>query len=426
MKWLYALNAESKYPILRINDEIGKGIDGVQFSREVFELDKLSPTRITIYVNSIGGDVKQGYDIFEAICNCSTYIKVIITGFAYSTAGWCILGADEIEVRSYSSWMCHLPYIQSDPTKKSELLDTVANSVKTIISNRSGRNGFAKKSEEEVLDMMTKKTFLKGNDIYKSGLIDKVVNHEITVHSLKESELYEEFQSILNKEILQNTEAMPIPTSILNKLNLTEESSEQDILSAVVNLEGQIATHAAANIELQGKITTLESEKVANLQRISELNSKESELASSKVALANRQAELDVEKSAVASSATRIINLETEINELKNKQAEIESAGKETAVMNMLNPFVETGRIKDDEAVINAWKKRAMKSDEDFEDTKLILESMPVNMHLPTPKRTSETSETNDVEEGSAEYYRIQNNLRAEGKPNVLDGTLVG
>ena len=105
------------------DEEDGQGICGKTFSREFFEIDSLMPDMIVTYVNSMGGSVEEGFDIFNAIINAKSKTKSVISGFAYSTAGWCILASDVVEAYDYSTWMCHLPFDPTDPNKRSPFLE---------------------------------------------------------------------------------------------------------------------------------------------------------------------------------------------------------------------------------------------------------------------------------------------------------------
>jgi ATP-dependent Clp protease protease subunit len=62
---------------------------------------------ITIYINSGGGDVAQGFAIYDMIRNVDVEVTITVLGTAYSMAGIILQAADVRAVYNHSSVMIH-------------------------------------------------------------------------------------------------------------------------------------------------------------------------------------------------------------------------------------------------------------------------------------------------------------------------------
>ena len=227
---MYVVNPTSKNPIFQINQHIGfdkdvvdeegkviqpgdgQGIDGLIFANEVLSLNDADLDEIIFYVNSQGGDVQKSLDMFNAISMSRKKTHAIITGFAYSCAGWIPLAADKVDmVQETGSWMCHMPYNPDNPDEKSQFMDTVVDIISKTIASKSGRNGMPKKTQEEVKQLMKVRTQWDAERMLKEGLIDKIVNASgkvvrlekdpITLNKTELNFYYKEYQAAQNKMV---------------------------------------------------------------------------------------------------------------------------------------------------------------------------------------------------------------------------------
>lgn len=394
------------------DQEDGMGIDGKIFAREIFELDSLKPKEIVIYVNSLGGCVENGFDILSAISECKTPVRSVITGFAYSTAGWCTLSADVVEIKSYASGMMHMPYQVSEGSQPS-FVSIVASSICKILSSKSGRSGIEKKTEEEIKSMMFAKTYMSSDQMFSNGFVDKVINSEDIIKHIDTETDYKAYQNILNKELFKTIDIMPFSAKILNRLNLADGSDENDVIAAIARNENNLS---AANKE---------NERISNLLKASnesqeELARRMKEMQTAKETIDNSMTE---KETALNSLNKEMEDLKTKIKNLEDEKLAIENKAKEdadTALRNKANEmvagFVEIGRIENSEDVINIWNNMAFR---DYDGTVAILNAMKTNMPLPTVTATKVSNKVEGkVEEGSVEEFRLMNRKRLEEKRN--------
>jgi ATP-dependent protease ClpP protease subunit len=427
VEFQYAINPYSEEPIFQINEHIGydeedgQGIDGVKFSREVFEIDSLQPKLITFYHNCYGGDIKQGYDMLNAIINAKSKTKSIIAGFCYSTDGWLALSTDRVEVYDYSTWMCHLPYDPKNIDKKDELIIIVAKRIATVISAKSGRNGKPKKTPEEILDMMTKKTYYTAEDMYNNGLCDIVLNSnnkKISLSNLEDSKEikknYKEYQVLFNKllpnnnndNINNNTMAYE---KLVNKINKTAElnqhvgslaegSDETAIVAQWANLENAYNFQNKENVRIQKELDEVRLQNKVLNDSQEENQKRMKEMQNSNDSMTNEIAELKDKYNLMCSEKTAMDN--------KAKEDALKILTDNAT--KLINKHVGVGRIKDEEGIKNKWIEKAVTN---YDDTELLLDSMQMNMHVPKPVNLGNDAQP-QTGTSASDKYRLANRER--------------
>lgn len=405
MEFKYAINAYSKNPILQINEHIGfdeedgQGIDGVKFSREVFEINVLIPELITFFINTMGGDVKQGYDIFNAIVSATCRTETIMQGFAYSVGGWLGLAGDIVKAYDYTTWMCHLPYDPTDESKRSEFLSKVAYSVAVIISQKSGRNGKTKLSVDEVLNLMRVKTYYTAQDLYDKGLIDEVLpsgNSNLVVNNSGELKVkYRELQRVVNKEIQQikpnniinnqNNNTMAFE-KVLNRLQLAEGSGENAVLEAIADRDNKLNAANKQIEDLTGRERAANDNKEEMRKKLEKAQNDHNEMTSlynkSKEELEKIKAEHEASNKELASLKIDNEELKGERRAKEQENKDILEAQRKEKAQNLVKKFQTAGKIPMKDEVAANWEKMAY---DNFDQTSTILETMPVNMHVPHP-----------------------------------------
>lgn len=401
----YAINQYSKNPVFQINthigfdadvlDESGKvlqkgdgfGIVGKDFSREFFECDCLSPDIISTYVNCMGGGVRDGFEIFNSIINAKSKTETIYAGFAFSTGGWCGMGADKIKAYDYSVWMCHMPYDPNDESKKSPFLDMAFNSVATIISQKSGRNGKQKMTVDQIKQLMLVKTYLTAYELYDMGLIDEVISSsnnrktkiDITSSNIKND--YMEHCNVVNKFINDN----------FNKRVMTPE--EQQKLQEMLNLQHKNEVLNKEVVSFKEQVEAFNREKANFTTQLSAMQV-ERDSALNKV----KEGEL-----ALTESTQKMEVVNKELEELRsfkedaiNKEKELQASIVKEKATNLVNKYVEVGKIKNDEKIINGWIDQAVVN---YAGTELILETLRTDFQAPKPIKPSEEKQALSIQE---------------------------
>ena len=346
MKFQYAKNIESDEPIMLLNKHIGMdaedgmGIDGSLFQEELLALDQMGKKRIQIWINSVGGVVMDGYNICNAILKSNTRVDTYCLGMAASIAGVIFQTGRKRVMADYGILMYHNPY--AGETTQSPLLDSMKDSLNTIISQRSGMNA------SEVHKMMDRTSFIQASEAKALGLCDDVEGtvHVNTKNFPKEVRAFaKEANNVLNK-ILDKTN-FPIMLKVTNKLQLNDDANEDSIVKAIDVVVNKAVEDATAVLHKKSKE---DLDKMKN-----DMDQAEDKFKTQKDAYDKATADL---------------------TEATDKIKVIEDKVAEEKAKNMVEGYVKMGKIKNEAKVIIDWTAKAKV---DMDGTKALLESIPSN-----------------------------------------------
>ncbi|EDP68583.1 hypothetical protein CAT7_04934 [Carnobacterium sp. AT7] len=128
---------------------------------------------IVIYLNSTGGDVFQGIEIYNYLKNHSSHITVEVTGTAASAATFIVAGADEAIMNTGTSFMIHEASSfawgnKADLKKTLNALETIDESIIAIYTEKTGQ------SNEQLNDWMEEEKWFTAEEAVKYGFANKV------------------------------------------------------------------------------------------------------------------------------------------------------------------------------------------------------------------------------------------------------------
>jgi ATP-dependent Clp endopeptidase proteolytic subunit ClpP len=128
---------------------------------------------ITVHINSPGGEVYEGYTIYNLLRNSGKPINVIIEGLCASIATLIACAGDHIKMNPTAEFMIHNPMVgiegsAEDLRKVANQLDNIK---QTIIQAYKRKTS---KSEEELWKMMDAETFLSAEQAKQFGFVDEV------------------------------------------------------------------------------------------------------------------------------------------------------------------------------------------------------------------------------------------------------------
>lgn len=260
LKYSKIVNQGQKVTML-LTGIIGKDLDGNYFASELNYHFNNGIKDFTILINSVGGNVFHGYSIvgtIDYLQKQGANIELKNIGAAYSMAG-CILACGQKGKRKgldYSNTMLHDPmFSESEPETESEIkmISDIKNSLATIIANGCG------KSKEDVMEIMSKETFMTSDEAYKYGIIDYIEKTNVILNVKDKFQIAAQAQEIYNNSNKLNNEKM-----VLNQLlKLNAEASETAQVEAVKELIGKADKVRETINELaiaNNKITSLENQ----------------------------------------------------------------------------------------------------------------------------------------------------------------------
>jgi ATP-dependent Clp protease protease subunit len=169
-RWFEINNAAGtdEAEILVYGDIGGYGVDAQQF---VKDLGEISASTIHCRVNSLGGDVFDGFAIYNALRRHPANVVTHVDGIAASAASYIALAGDEVRIARNGYLMIHNPWAivagdAQDLQSEAEVLNKLSASIAEIYCNQSG------KSAAEVQAWMTAETWFSAQEAIDNGLAD--------------------------------------------------------------------------------------------------------------------------------------------------------------------------------------------------------------------------------------------------------------
>lgn len=137
------------------------------------ELKSMSGDKLTVIINSGGGDVFAGVSIYNALRELDAEVTVRVDGLAASIASIIAMAGDKIVMSPGSMMMIHKPSVfaagNADELEKAlEMLNKVEESLIPIYTERTGL------STEKIVQMLEAETWLTAEESVQFGFADEV------------------------------------------------------------------------------------------------------------------------------------------------------------------------------------------------------------------------------------------------------------
>jgi ATP-dependent protease ClpP protease subunit len=171
----YSTRDSATAATMRLHGEVGYDILSSIFIEELNSLVADGVTDITVRINSVGGNVVQGYGLFSALLNCPAHVTTVNDGLAASTAGWLLLAGKTVMMADYALFMLHNPSTSDSSPKALEVLSKMRDSIITILAARTGQTA------EAIGTMMDQETWLTAAQCLSQGFITEIVSTELLV-----------------------------------------------------------------------------------------------------------------------------------------------------------------------------------------------------------------------------------------------------
>lgn len=148
-------------------------------------IDDLEPgEELLLEVNSIGGSVFDGNEIYALLEGCANPTRAVIQSMAASAASYMIMSCDRIEIHLPAQLMIHrastLAWGNSEDLQQAQqMLDTTDESILNTYCRRCGdRIG-----RDELAAMMENETYIGAADALRYGLVDSIIGGENAAQS---------------------------------------------------------------------------------------------------------------------------------------------------------------------------------------------------------------------------------------------------
>lgn len=131
---------------------------------------------VIVNLNSNGGDVFAGSQIYDLLAGYKGNLLIRVVGIAASAAS-VIACAGTSEIAPTAMLMIHnvSGYTEGDYRKMSHSAEVLQNANKSIAAAYCRKTGM---SENELLDLMDKETYITAEEAVKQGFIDKIAEYD--------------------------------------------------------------------------------------------------------------------------------------------------------------------------------------------------------------------------------------------------------
>lgn len=182
------------------------GIETISPKRVIGELNKAAGDDVELYINSGGGSVFAGSEIFTALKEYKGKITSKVTGVAASAATFFLLASDEVFVTPLGQLMIHnaATYTEGDKGTHASSIDLLEGVDKSIAKVYQAKT---KLPENEILELMQKTTWMTAEKAVQLGFANGVLfDEEVDVNNSFElgTELPQGVIDKLKNELLKN------------------------------------------------------------------------------------------------------------------------------------------------------------------------------------------------------------------------------
>lgn len=184
-------------------------------------LENANKDDVEFLINSPGGDVFAGYEIFNLIKCYEGHTTSNIVGLAASCGSFIPMASKRVISQPMAMMMIHgaSTSTRGNQHNHEHTRDFLSKVDRTIVRAYTSRNG---KTDEEMLELMAKETWFTAEEMLEMGLIDEIVGESSITNQVK---VYNSAQDESKREILDKLMSLGsienVKQALLNKqLNL--------------------------------------------------------------------------------------------------------------------------------------------------------------------------------------------------------------
>ncbi|MEX0418525.1 head maturation protease, ClpP-related [Bacillus sp. C30] len=221
---------------------------------ESFEMDATSPGTvmaklneangedIVVAINSPGGYVYEGSEIYTALKTYSGHVETQIVGLAASAASFIAMAGDKVRIAPTGQIMIHNGSMwnhgdHQEMKKAADMLRVVDKSIVNAYVIKSG------KSEDELLQMMDEETWMSPQQALENNFVDEIMFMENPVKVTASSAV----STMLPQKVIDG-----FRNGTLNK-GKAEGITKEDLNAALSGLKSEILNDLQMNTETKPK-----------------------------------------------------------------------------------------------------------------------------------------------------------------------------
>ena len=180
---------------------------------------------VTVEINSPGGHVDAGSEIYTALKNYPGHVTVEVVGLAASAASVIAMAGDEVKISPTAEIMIHNAWMTSTGDKKAKEKDAkiLTSTDEGLVNAYEIKTG---KSREEILALMDEETWMSAQQAVELGFADEIMftgaRRLVASNQMKLSlEMIEKTKELMAKSAVETPEE-PKQKSLLEKLRKGE------------------------------------------------------------------------------------------------------------------------------------------------------------------------------------------------------------
>lgn len=211
------------------------------------ELDKANGEDVIVLINSPGGYVDDGSEIYTALKNYPGHVETQIVGLAASAASVIAMAGDVVKIAPTAQIMIHNSSMlyrgdHRAMDKASEILKVTDKAIVNAYIIKSG------KSEQELLDMMAEETWMGAQQALEYNLVDEImfVDNSFKLTASASGAV----ASMIPQKVIDG-----FRNGIINK-EKSETISKKDLESSMSNMKDEILKELQLNMKTNQKEPT--------------------------------------------------------------------------------------------------------------------------------------------------------------------------
>lgn len=174
--WFKISNLSAESADIHIFDEIG--MYGTTAQGFVDQLNAITAPKITVYLNSPGGEVFDGIAIHTALAMSRAHVTTFVTGVAASAASFIAMAGDTIKMARNATMMIHdasgLAWGNAETMRsEADLLDKLSDNIADMYAQQAGGTA------EDWRAAMKRETWYTGREALDAGLIDEITEPDV-------------------------------------------------------------------------------------------------------------------------------------------------------------------------------------------------------------------------------------------------------
>ncbi|UVI84477.1 head maturation protease, ClpP-related [Staphylococcus aureus] len=218
---------------------------------EMLEMDATSPKDIAdslpdtnedidVIINSGGGDVYSGSEIYTSLKTYPGKVNIKIVGVAASAASVIAMAGDYIEISPTAQMMIHNAWTMAmgdinEMQKTVDMLDGVNRGIANAYINKTG------KTEDEILSLMNKETWFNAQDAVEHGFADSKMFDETAPRLVANSgqmlsdDVINRVTALVSKTPEMKIDIDAIANKVIEKMNIKNEKPKNTIKESGFN-----------------------------------------------------------------------------------------------------------------------------------------------------------------------------------------------